>query len=106
MIKEAGPGRVGLKLSPEMNLNDIHDDNPVETYGALVDQLPAERMAYLNVTLSGAPQADHHALLGPRFNGSYPIGGGLTKEAAEALLAQGKADAVVFGGPSRQPRPR
>lgn len=99
MIEEAGPGRVGMKLSPEFGFNDIKDENPVETYGYLVDQLPAEKMAYLNVTLahSTEPAADYHALLKPKFAGNYIIGGGLTGERAGALLTEGKAEAVVFG---------
>lgn len=97
MIAEAGPGRIGLKLSPEMNLNDISDETPAETYTYLVDQLPAEQMAYLNVTLFGTPSTDYHALLKPRFRGNYLIGGGLTRDSAGALLKEGKTEAVVFG---------
>ena len=37
MIAAAGSsGRVGMKISPAMPFNDIHDDNPVETYTTLV----------------------------------------------------------------------
>lgn len=99
MIAEAGDGRVGLKLSPEANINDIRDDTPVETFTHLVGHLPAARMAYLNVTLFNfvKPAADYHALLKPRFAGAYLIGGGLSKESAEVLLRRGAADAVVFG---------
>lgn len=97
MIAEAGPGRVGLKLSPEMNLNDIHDDDPAATYAWLVEHLPGDAMAYLNVTLFGSPAVDYHALLKPRFTGPYLIGGGLTKADAERLLADGNAAATVFG---------
>ena len=96
MIEEAGPGRVGLKISPEMNFNDISDANPQETYSYLVEHLEASDMAYLHVTLFGAA-VDHHELLRPRFAGSYIIGGGLTQASAEELLKEGKADAVVFG---------
>lgn len=99
MIAEAGEGRIGVKLSPEMNFNDIHDDTPAETYSYLVDHLDADRMAYLHVTTFGEREMDYHALLRPRFNGAYLIGGGLTKEAAEALLSTGRADAAVFGTP-------
>lgn len=99
MLAEAGPGRVGLKLSPEMNFNDIRDDAPVETYKHLVDHLDASRMAYLHVTTFETGETDYHALLRPRFDGAYMIGGGLTKESAEALLSEGKAEAVVFGSP-------
>ena len=99
MITEAGPGRVGLKLSPEMNFNDIRDETPVETYTYLVDRLSADRMAYLHVTTFGERETDYHALLRPRFEGAYLIGGGLTKGAAEALVSEDRADAAVFGSP-------
>jgi 2,4-dienoyl-CoA reductase-like NADH-dependent reductase (Old Yellow Enzyme family) len=39
MVAEAGAGRVGLKLSPEMNFNSITDAAPEEVYTYLVDQL-------------------------------------------------------------------
>ena len=40
---------------------------------------------------------DYHALLRPRFDGTYLIGGGLDQAKADALLAEGRADATVFG---------
>ena len=80
-----------------MNLNDIKDDKPVETFSYLVKNLPASKMAYLNVTLFGQPSADYHAILRPLFDGNYLIGGGLSKESAEALVGEGEAAAAVFG---------
>jgi N-ethylmaleimide reductase len=96
MVAEAGADRVGLKLSPEMNFNSITDAAPQETYTYLVDQLRGLDLAYLHVALFGA-KVDYHALLRPRFDGTYLVGGGLTRDSAEALLAEGKADATVFG---------
>jgi N-ethylmaleimide reductase len=97
MAAEAGGDRVGVKISPAMNFNDIADANPQETYTHLVEQLPGLDLAYLHVALFGA-SVDYHALLRPRFNGAYLIGGGLDQSSAEALLAAGRADATVFGG--------
>lgn len=96
MVAEAGADRVGIKISPEMNYNSISDTAPQETYGHLVDQLRGKGLAYLHVALFGA-KFDYHALLRQRFDGTYLIGGGLTQESAQALLAEGKADATVFG---------
>ena len=62
----------------------------------LVEQLRGKGLAYLHVALFGAT-FDYHALLRPRFDGSYLIGSGLTQDSAEKLVAEGKADAVVFG---------
>ncbi|MGY2486390.1 alkene reductase [Cupriavidus sp. CP313] len=96
MVAEAGADRVGIKISPEMNYNSITDAAPQETYTYLVDKLRGRGLAYLHVTLFGAT-VDYHALLRPRFDGTYLIGGGLTQDSAAALLADGKADATVFG---------
>lgn len=97
MVAEAGGDRVGIKISPEMNFNDIVDAAPQETYTYLVEQLRELNLAYLHVALFGA-KVDYHALLRPRFNGAYLMGGGLDQAAAEAALADGRADATVFGG--------
>lgn len=96
MVAEAGADRVGIKISPEMNYNSITDAAPEQTYTWLVDQLRGQGLAYLHVALFG-PKVDYHALLRPRFDGAYLIGGGLTRDSAEGVLAEGKADATVFG---------
>ncbi|NER61066.1 alkene reductase [Pseudomonas sp. MAFF212428] len=96
MVSEVGSDRVGIKISPEMNFNDIVDANPQETYTYLVKQLRDLKLAYLHVALFGA-QFDYHAALRPLFDGRYLIGSGQTKHSAESLIAEGKADAAVFG---------
>ena len=96
MTGEAGGDRVGIKISPEMNFNDIEDAQPVETYTHLVDELARFRLAYLHVALFGTP-TDYHALLRPRFEGRYLVGGGLTQQTATELIERGRADAAVFG---------
>lgn len=96
LVAEAGGGRVGIKISPEMGFNDITDANPQETYSHLVAQLASFNLAYLHVALFGA-KVDYHALLKPKFSGAYLVGGGLDQAKAEAALASGQADATVFG---------
>ncbi|WP_236191219.1 alkene reductase [Pseudomonas pharyngis] len=96
MVDEIGGDRVGIKISPEMNFNDIIDANPQETYTHLVEQLRAFNLAYLHVALFGAT-FDYHAALRPVFAGRYLIGSGLDKDTAESLISSGQADAVVFG---------
>ncbi|AXL53323.1 alkene reductase [Paraburkholderia caffeinilytica] len=97
MVAEAGGDRVGIKISPEMNFNDIADAAPQETYAYLVERLRGLNLAYLHVALFGT-SVDYHAMLRPRFDGAYLVGGGLDQAAAENLLAEGRADATVFGG--------
>lgn len=97
MVAQAGADRVGIKISPEMNFNSITDAAPQETYTYLVEQLRDLNLAYLHVALFGA-SVDYHALLRPRINGTYLAGGGLDQTRAQAMLADGRADAAVFGG--------
>jgi N-ethylmaleimide reductase len=97
MVAEAGSDRVGIKMSPEMNFNDIVDANPQETYTYLVDQLQEFNLAYVHVALFGA-KVDYHALLKPKVKAAYLMGGGLDQTKAEAALVSGTADATVFGG--------
>jgi N-ethylmaleimide reductase len=96
MVAEAGSDRVGIKISPEMNYNDISDAAPQETYSYLVEQLNTLNLAYLHVALFGT-KVDYHTLLRPRFGGAYLAGGGLDQASAEAMLKSGRANATVFG---------
>ena len=89
MVAAAGADRVGIKISPEMNYNGITDAAPQETYSYLVDQLRGRGLAYLHVALFGA-KFDYHALLRPRFDGAYLIGGGLNQDSAEARAGRGQ----------------
>jgi len=96
MVDEAGGDRVGLKIAPVMNFNDIVDANPPETFAYLVDQLKPLQLAYLQVA-QFSDEVDYHALLRPRFDGAYLMGRGLDQSSAEDALAGGRADATVFG---------
>lgn len=96
MANVAGADRVGIKLSPEMAFNDITDADPAETYATLVKAIGGLGLAYLHVTPYGQ-DVNYHALLRPLFRGPYFAGAGLTRETAEQLLRDGKADAAVFG---------
>ncbi|EJK87927.1 alkene reductase [Agrobacterium sp. SHOUNA12C] len=96
MVEEAGSDRVGIKISPEMNYNDVSDATPQETYTYLVRQLNTFNLAYLHVALFGTT-VDYHSALKPLFNGAYLMGSGLDQAKAEAALDKGQADATVFG---------
>lgn len=96
MIEEAGSDRVGIKISPEMNFNDIIDANPLGTYTYLVTELEKLNLAYLHVALFGA-KTDYHAKFHPLYSGRYIQGGNLTPEMAAELIAKEQVNGVVFG---------
>jgi len=63
--------------------------------------LVANSPGWFTLRLEGRQTANNgselHALLRPRFDGAYLMGGGLDQARAEALIADGRADATVFG---------
>jgi len=96
MIKAAGSsGRVGMKISPAMPFNDCTDENPVETYTTLVKAVSPLGLGYLHVLRTVIP--DTFELLRPLFKGPFAAGGGFDRDSANALLASGGADYIVFG---------
>jgi N-ethylmaleimide reductase len=97
MATEAGSDRVGIKISPEMNFNDVKDAVPQETYQYLVQQIVPLNLAYLHLAVQAKVEFDYSSLLRPLFKGSFLHGGGLNRETADILIREKQADAVVFG---------
>jgi N-ethylmaleimide reductase len=95
MIAEAGsPGKVGMKVSPGMAFNDIGHEDPMPTYLALAKAIASHGPAYLHVMRTGIGA---EAALREAFPGTLLVGGGFKKDEANQFLAEGRADATVFG---------
>jgi N-ethylmaleimide reductase len=97
MSAEAGSDRVGIKISPEMNFNDVKDTAPQETYRYLVEQIAPLNLAYLHLAVQAKVEFDYSSMLRPLFKGALLIGGGLTQVKAEVLVQEQRAEAAVFG---------
>jgi N-ethylmaleimide reductase len=96
MIAAAGSaGKVGIKISPAMPFNDIHDADPVETYTTLVRAIAPLGLAYLHVLRTALPNT--FDLLRPLYRGTFFAGGGFTKQSGDEAIRSGLADFVVFG---------
>ena len=95
IIAAAGAERTGIKVSPRIKFNDVRDSDAEVLYPALARELSARKIAYLHGAFQGG--YDVHAHLRPVFSGLYFAGAGIDKNKAEALLANGGADAIVFG---------
>ena len=78
-----------------MPFNDIQDDNPAETYTALVKAISPMGLAYLHVLQTALPNT--FETLRPLFKGPFLAGGGFTAESGDAMLGAGKADFIVYG---------
>jgi N-ethylmaleimide reductase len=97
--------RVGVRLSPNGNFNDMGSPDYRETFTHAAKQLNAYGLAYLHVVDGldfgfhqlGQPMtlAEFRAV----FNGSLMGCCGYTQETAEAAIASGHADLIAFGRP-------
>nr|WP_276512214.1 alkene reductase [Cryobacterium roopkundense] len=101
-----GAGRVGLRISPEHNIQDALETESadvVDTYGALVDALAPLGLAYLSV-LHAEPTGTLVQNLRRRFAGPVLVNSGFgamtTRAEALDLLNDGHAEAVVVGRPA------
>lgn len=96
MTKAAGSAsKVGIKISPQMPFNDIHDADPAETYTTLVKAIAPLGLAYLHVLKTAMP--DTFELLRPLYKGTFAAAGGFTKETGDAAIKSGLADFIVYG---------
>ena len=94
-----GFGRVGLRVCPGFEYNDIDDENPVETYGLLMDEASKLGLAYLHLVRRAFPKVDNFELTKARWRGKLILNNELTPESAASAIADGVADAVSFGRP-------
>ena len=109
VIKVWGADRVGVRLSPYSEFNDIRDSSPVETFSYVTEKLRDLGIVYLHV-IEPAP-TDHpmsHAasetqriapILHTAFGGTFMLNGGYDKESGTAAIEFGDADLIAFGVP-------
>jgi N-ethylmaleimide reductase len=96
VIDAVGNDRTGLRLSPGGEFGDIKEDDAESLYPYLVRELNSRSLAYLHIGTFDQNR-NWHPVLRPLFEGIYLAGVGFTKETGERLLAEGGADAIVYG---------
>ncbi len=102
-----GTERTGIRVSPTGSFNDMHDDDPVATYGPLAERLEAMGIAYIEVVedsfqgnhASGRPEPVIDAIRS-RFSRIYIGNGAYTADEARRRIETGRCDAVTFGRPA------
>ncbi|MCY1491363.1 N-ethylmaleimide reductase [compost metagenome] len=93
-----GAGRVGVHLAPRADSHDMGDSNRAATFGHVARELGKRGVAFI---CAREKLADDSLLaeLKAAFGGVYIANERFSKDAANALLADGQADAVAFGIP-------
>ena len=95
MIAAAGAGRVGIRICPGNPFNDLSDENPEETFRALIKAINPMGLAYLHVIRMKAG-VDNIALAA-EFDGPVILNDSYDLERGNRALTEEKADAISFG---------
>ncbi len=94
-----GSHRVGIRLSPGVTNNDIHEADPHETYAELIDGLKPLGLAHLHVF--EGPYRDITLMLRKEFDGTFILNpstpGAFTSKENLDLIEDGTADVITFG---------
>lgn len=92
-----GAGKVGYRICPGNPFNDVKDDNPAETFGALLAATANMGLAYLHVIQMPQLGIDCQALARPLFPHNLIINESFNQERGAKALTAGQADAVAYG---------
>lgn len=98
VAERIGAHRLGMRISPGVPNNDIHEADPHETYAALVEGLRPVGLAYLHIfegpyrdiTLQVRKEFDGALILNPSTPGTF------TNREELSLIEDGTADVITF----------
>ncbi len=105
VAEAVGAGKVGVRLSPKSQYNDMNDSDPVATFTRAAELLNPLKLAYLHIleALPGHMMAAAGERVTPHirkiYQGMLITNGGYTKDLATNALETNEADAVAFGVP-------
>ncbi|MEM1351416.1 MAG: alkene reductase [Pseudomonadota bacterium] len=100
-----GKDRVGLRLSPLGQFNDMSDSDPEALFAEVYKLAEAKGLAYLHVVElfpgAAADGADRALMkrLRAHFNGFYIANGDFDAESGAEAIASGHAQAITYGRP-------
>lgn len=104
-----GSDRVGVRLSPLGEFNDMGDDpDPEATFGYIAEKLNGAGLAYLHLVnpaiaaleKGNEPEGPARSMLEMvrrTYRGPLMIAGGFNHDTAERWLREGRADVIAFG---------
>jgi len=95
MTREAGAGRVGIRICPGNPFNDLSDDNPEEIFRELMKAINPMGLAYLHVIRMKA--GVDNITLAAEFDGPVILNDSYDLERGNRALAKDKADTISFG---------
>jgi len=102
MTEHYPPSRVGMRISPYSDYNGAIDPDPVPAYRHLVNELNRKGLGFLELADTSFWYGKFERsrmldLVKPVFDGRIIANGGIDPQTAQALIGDGKVDAVSFG---------
>jgi N-ethylmaleimide reductase len=97
-----GIGRVGLRFSPLVAFNDMVDSNPEALVAHVASESEKRGLGFLELRHANYDQPAEYELARiarKHFSGSLVRNGGFTRDAGEAAIQGGQADAIAYGVP-------
>ncbi len=106
VVKTWSADRIGVRLSPLNQFNDITDSDPTKTFTYAAEKLNAFGLAYLHVM---EPITENHIMYAPGepvaphirkvFTGPLMLNGGYDAETGAEAIASGAAEFISYGIP-------
>jgi N-ethylmaleimide reductase len=96
MVDAAGADRIGVRICPGNPFNDLSDDDPEETFTALLQAIRPLGLAFLHVIRLHDVELDNIALARAYHEGPLIVNDSYQRKEAEAVVASGAAEAVSF----------
>jgi len=98
-----GTDRTGIRLSPSGEFNDMHDSNPKQTFGYLIDQLNQFNLVYLHLVepLTDVSRMEHYpdnvaGYFRNVYDGTLITCGNYERESGIRVLDNDDADLVAY----------
>lgn len=99
MANEIGAAKVGFRICPGHPFNDLHDDNPKETFAYFLSNAAKLGLAYLHVIRMPATGLNNIDIARQYYGGPLILNESYDAAEADTAIASGEGEAVSFGRP-------
>lgn len=95
-----GAGRVGVRISPLVPFNDMSDSEPRELVAYVAGQAQARKLGHFELRhdqWDRPAELELARIARQAYSGTLLLNGGFDGASGEAAVAEGRADAIVYG---------
>jgi N-ethylmaleimide reductase len=95
-----GAGKVGVRISPLVPFNDMTDSNPRELVSYMAEQAQSRKLGHFELRhdqWDRPEEIELQKIARRTYRGALLLNGGFDGPSGEAAVAEGRADAIVYG---------